>query len=198
MKFKKFPKAILSDRRKLTATVGLLLILISFAIMYQALQLAQSRSLVPIAVRDLPLGKLVEPEDLKMISADLGTVKNNYFSNLDEIVGKAVIQNISANDLISIDAVGKSRDLRTLAMKLSLGSVPPDLAINDKIDIWWTNPENAKAENLIQDVNTAQVIKDGSGYASTITVVVAIPPWQVANLITAARTESLDVVKHEN
>jgi hypothetical protein len=198
MKFKKPPRAILSDRRKITAFMGLLLILISFGVMFQALQLAQTRASIPIAVKDLPLGKIVEAEDLKMILVDLGTVKSNYFSNPDQVVGKAVIRNISANELIALNMVGKSRDLRTVAMKLSLGSVPPDLAINDTIDIWWTNPENAKAENLIKNVNTAQVIKDGSGYASTITVVVAIPPQQVANLITAARTESLDVVKHEN
>lgn len=198
MKFKNPPKAILLDRRKLTAFIGLLLIFVSFGFMYRALQLAQTRSLTPIAVRDLPQGKVVELEDLKMVAVDLGLVKNNYFSNLDEVVGQAVIQNISANDLIAINLVGKRQNLRTVAMKLSLGSVPPDLAINNTIDIWWTNPENAKAENLIQNVNTTQVIQDGSGYSSSITVVVAIAPDQVGNLITASRTQSLDVVKHEN
>lgn len=198
MKFKTPPKAILLDRRKLTAFIGLLLIFVSFGFMYRALQLAQTRSLTPIAVRDLPQGKVVELEDLKMVAVDLGLVKNNYFSNLDEVVGQAVIQNISANDLIAINLVGKRQNLRTVAMKLSLGSVPPDLAINNTIDIWWTNPENAKAENLIQNVNTTQVIQDGSGYGSSITVVVAIAPDQVGNLITASRTQSLDVVKHEN
>ena len=94
--------------------------------------------------------------------------------------------------------LGGSKNLRIVAMKLPLGSVPPDLKVNDTIDLWWINPETLQAEILLAGVNTSDVITEGSGYTSTITVVVAISPQRVASLITALKAESIEVVKHEN
>ena len=170
----------------------------SFLLTYQALKNAQRRDTAFVAVNQLPLGKVLTLEDIRAVSVDLAPVAGSYPSNINALIGKTVIRNIYANELISDAMVGESRNLRTVAMKLPLGSVPPDIEVNDTIDLWWINPETGQAENLINGVNTSAVASEGTGYSSTITVVVAIEPNRVANLIQAITAESIEVVKHEN
>ncbi len=198
MKFKAKPRALLPDRRKLMATFGLLLILISFTIMYRSLQGAKQRNGAIVAVRDLPFGQVISNEDVKTIWVDLSQAQGSYPVAEEVVIGKTVARNIYANELISNSMLGSDKNLRTVAMQLPLGSVPPNLQINDTIDLWWVNPETLQAENLMSSINTSEVIKDGSGYASTITVVVAVVPNQVGNLIAAMKTETIEVVKHES
>ncbi|MFM1865193.1 MAG: Chaperone for flagella basal body P-ring formation [Actinomycetota bacterium] len=198
MKFKTKPRALLPDRRKLMATFGILLILISFTIMYRSLQGAEQRNGAIVAVRDLPFGQVISNEDVKTILVDLSQAQGSYPVAEEVVIGKTVARNIYANELISNSMLGSDKNLRTVAMQLPLGSVPPNLQINDTIDLWWVNPETLQAENLMSSINTSEVIKDGSGYASTITVVVAVAPNQVGNLIAAMKTETIEVVKHES
>ncbi len=198
MKFKTKPRALLPDRRKLMATFGILLILISFTIMYRSLQGAKQRNGAIVAVRDLPFGQVISNEDVKTIWVDLSQAQGSYPVAEEVVIGKTVARNIYANELISNSMLGSDKNLRTVAMQLPLGSVPPNLQINDTIDLWWVNPETLQAENLMSSINTSEVIKDGSGYASTITVVVAVVPNQVGNLIAAMKTETIEVVKHES
>ncbi len=198
MKFKTKPRALLPDRRKLMATFGILLILISFTIMYRSLQGAKQRNGAIVAVRDLPFGQVISNEDVKTIWVDLSQAQGSYPVAEEVVIGKTVARNIYANELISNSMLGSDKNLRTVAMQLPLGSVPPNLQINDTIDLWWVNPETLQAENLMSSINTSEVIKDGSGYASTITVVVALAPNQVGNLIAAMKTETIEVVKHES
>ncbi len=198
MKFKTKPRALLPDRRKLMATFGILLILISFTIMYRSLQGAKKRNGAIVAVRDLPFGQVISNEDVKTIWVDLSQAQGSYPVAEEVVIGKTVARNIYANELISNSMLGSDKNLRTVAMQLPLGSVPPNLQINDTIDLWWVNPETLQAENLMSSINTSEVIKDGSGYASTITVVVALAPNQVGNLIAAMKTETIEVVKHES
>lgn len=198
MKFKTKPRALLPDRRKLMATFGILLILISFTIMYRSLQGAKQRNGAIVAVRDLPFGQVISSEDVKTIWVDLSQAQGSYPVAEEVVIGKTVARNIYANELISNSMLGSDKNLRTVAMQLPLGSVPPNLQINDTIDLWWVNPETLQAENLMSSINTSEVIKDGSGYASTITVVVALAPNQVGNLIAAMKTETIEVVKHES
>lgn len=198
MKFKAKPRALLPDRRKLIAAFGILLILISFTIMYRSLQVAEQRNWAIVAVRDLAFGQVIKNEDVKTIWVDLSFAQESYPVAVELVIGKTVARNIYANELISNSMLGNNRNLRTVAMQLPLGSVPPNLQINDTIDLWWVNPETLKAENLMNSINTSDVIKDGSGYASTITVVVAVAPNQVGNLIAAMKAETIEVVKHES
>ena len=198
MKFKTKPRALLPDRRKLMATFGILLILISFTIMYRSLQGAKQRNGAIVAVRDLPFGQVISNEDVKTIWVDLSQAQGSYPVAEEVVIGKTVARNIYANELISNSMLGSDKNLRIVAMQLPLGSVPPNLQINDTIDLWWVNPETLQAENLMSSINTSEVIKDGSGYASTITVVVAVAPNQVGNLIAAMKTETIEVVKHES
>jgi hypothetical protein len=198
VKFKSKPRALLPDRRKLMATFGILLILISFTIMYRSLQGAKQRNGAIVAVRDLPFGQVISNEDVKTIWVDLSQAQGSYPVAKEVVIGKSVARNIYANELISNSMLGSDKNLRTVAMQLPLGSVPPNLQINDTIDLWWVNPETLQAENLMSSINTSEVIKDGSGYASTITVVVALAPNQVGNLIAAMKTETIEVVKHES
>ena len=198
VRFKSNALAIKPDRRKIFAIVGALLILMSFLLTYQALKNAQRRDTAFVAVNQLPLGKVLTLEDIRAVSVDLAPVAGSYPSNINALIGKTVIRNIYANELISDAMVGESRNLRTVAMKLPLGSVPPDIEVNDTIDLWWINPETGQAENLINGVNTSAVASEVTGYSSTITVVVAIEPNRVANLIQAITAESIEVVKHEN
>lgn len=197
MRFKAKPKALLPDRRKLLAAFGALLILISFAITYRSLQIAQERSLAIVAVRDLPFGQVISDEDVMTIRADLSLAEESYPVAKELVIGKTVVRNIFANELISNSMLGSSKNLRIVAMQLPLGSVPPNLQINDTIDLWWVNPETLQAENLMNSINTSDIIKEGSGYASTITVVVAVAPKQVGNLITAIKAQTIEIVKHE-
>lgn len=190
--------AILPDRRKSFALIGVLLILISFFLIYHSLNKAQVRDLAIVAVRDLAFGEVVSAEDIKAISVDLGSSQNQYSNNQETIIGKTVVRNIYQNELISHNMLGGSKNLRMVAMKLPLGSVPPNLQVNDTIDLWWINPETLKVENLLNSINTSDVIKEGSGYTSTITVVVAVAPQLVGSLITALKAETIEVVKHEN
>lgn len=180
------------------ATFGILLILISFTIMYRSLQGAEQRNGAIVAVRDLPFGQVISNEDVKTIWVDLSQAQRSYPVAEELVIGKTVARNIYANELISNSMLGSNKNLRTVAIQLSLGSVPPNLQINDTIDLWWVNPETLQAENLMSSINTSEVIKDGSGYASTITVVVAVAPNQVGNLIAAMKTETIEVVKHES
>ena len=198
VRFKSNALAIKPDRRKIFAIVGALLILMSFLLTYQALKNAQRRDTAFVAVNQLPLGKVLTLEDIRAVSVDLAPVAGSYPSNINALIGRTVIRNIYANELISDAMVGESRNLRTVAMKLPLGSVPPDIEVNDTIDLWWINPETGQAENLINGVNTSAVASEVTGYSSTITVVVAIEPNRVANLIQAITAESIEVVKHEN
>lgn len=177
---------------------ALLLIIISFLLIYRSLNSAQERHRAIVAVRDLAFGQVLSAEDVKTISVDLSLAKNLYPDHQDLIIGKTVLRNVYQNELIAHGMLGGSKNLRMVAMKLPLGSVPPNLEVNDTIDLWWINPETLQAENLLAAVNTSEVIKEGSGYASTITVVVAVSPQRVGTLITALKAETIEVVKHDN
>jgi hypothetical protein len=198
MKNKSTKKVLLPDRRKVYLVLGVVLILFSMALIFQSLQKASARTTTLVVINDLPIGKIIEDSDLKVIPVDLALATNKYYTEKDQVIGKSVLRNLYAGELIAISSIGERRDLRTVALKLSLGRVPPDLKVNDWVDIWWTDTDNNTSRNLLKNVNTSQVIQDGTGYASTITVVVAVPPHQVATLISAARTEAIDLVKHEN
>ena len=198
MKTKSNKTVLLPDRRKIYLAFGVVLILSSMALIFQSLQKASARTPTVVVVNDLPTGKIIEDSDLKIISVDLALATNKYHTEKNQLIGKSVLRNLYAGELIAISSIGERRDLRTVALKLSLGRVPPDLKVNDWVDIWWTDIDTNTSENLLKNINTSQVIQDGSGYASTITVVVAVPPHQVATLISAARTEAIDLVKHEN
>jgi len=198
MKTKSNKTVLLPDRRKIYLAFGVVLILSSMALIFQSLQKASARTTTVVVVNDLPTGKIIEDSDLKIISVDLALATNKYHTEKNQLIGKSVLRNLYAGELIAISSIGERRDLRTVALKLSLGRVPPDLKVNDWVDIWWTDIDTNTSENLLKNINTSQVIQDGSGYASTITVVVAVPPHQVATLISAARTEAIDLVKHEN
>jgi hypothetical protein len=198
MKTKSVKTNILPDRRKIFIVFGIILILISMTLIYQSLRKASARTTTVVVMRDLPTGKLIEDSDLKVISVDLASAAGSYYTVKSEIIGKSALRNLYAGELIAISSLGERKDLRTVALKLSLGRVPPDLKVNDWVDIWWTDLDTNKSINLLKNINTSQVIQDGTGYASTITVVVAVPPHQVATLIAAARTEAIDLVKHEN
>jgi Flp pilus assembly protein CpaB len=198
MKAKSNKTVLLPDRRKIYLVFGVVLILSSMALIFQSLQKASARTTTVVVINDLPTGKIIEDSDLKIISVDLALATNKYYTEKNQLIGKSVLRNLYAGELIAISSIGERRDLRTVALKLSLGRVPPDLKVNDWVDIWWTDIDTNTSENLLKNINTSQVIQDGSGYASTITVVVAVPPHQVATLISAARTEAIDLVKHEN
>lgn len=198
MKAKSNKTVLLPDRRKIYLVFGVVLILSSMALIFQSLQKASARTTTVVVINDLPTGKIIEDSDLKIISVDLALATNKYYTEKNQLIGKSVLRNLYAGELIAISSIGERRDLRTVALKLSLGRVPPDLKVNDWVDIWWTDIDTNTSEYLLKNINTSQVIQDGSGYASTITVVVAVPPHQVATLISAARTEAIDLVKHEN
>jgi hypothetical protein len=198
MKIKNTKKILIPDNRKVFFTIGLLLIMLSAGLMYQSLKAATLRNIAIVASRDLPSGVVIEDEDLKEVSVDLSGATVKYFTKKDQIIGSSTLNNLYSEELIPISAVGSPKEMRSVAIKLSIGRVPPDLAVNDQVDIWWTDPETNLTQNLLSKINTSQVITDGSGYASTITLVVSISPSQVGPLISAIQSESIDVVKHEN
>jgi hypothetical protein len=192
------PFALKPDNRKILFIAGVTLILLSAAMMFYKVKEASARNYVVVATRSLPSGAVIGEDDLRIILVDLAEVENNYFTDKNQIIGNSVLKNISNGELVPLSAIGSVQNLRSVAMKLAMGRVPPELAVNDKIDIWWTDPESKIAQNLLTKINIAQVIQDGTGYTGTITLVVTIPPSQVGLLISAIGTQSIDVVKHEN
>lgn len=189
---------MIPDRRIIFAVFGAVLILVSFSLIYQSLINAKARETAFIAIKDLPLGTVISQEELLEVAVDLSQVQEIYPSDISLLVGRTVIRNIYENELISNSMLGEGRNLRIVALKLEAGSVPPDIETNDTIDLWWVNPETLQPENLISSLNTVAVLNEGSGYSSTITVVVAVEPSRVGGLISALKAESIEVVKHEN
>lgn len=198
MKSKNLKLTVIPDRRIIFAVFGAVLILVSFSLIYQSLINAKARETAFIAIKDLPLGTVISQEELLEVAVDLSQVQEIYPSDISLLVGRTVIRNIYENELISNSMLGEGRNLRIVALKLDAGSVPPDIETNDTIDLWWINPETLQPENLISSLNTVAVLNEGSGYSSTITVVVAVEPSRVGGLISALKAESIEVVKHEN
>lgn len=198
MKSKNLKLTVIPDRRIIFAVFGAVLILVSFSLIYQSLINAKARETAFIAIKDLPLGTVISQEELLEVAVDLSQVQEIYPSDISLLVGRTVIRNIYENELISNSMLGEGRNLRIVALKLEAGSVPPDIETNDTIDLWWINPETLQPENLISSLNTVAVLNEGSGYSSTITVVVAVEPSRVGGLISALKAESIEVVKHEN
>lgn len=198
MKSKNLKLTVIPDRRIIFAVFGAVLILVSFSLIYQSLINAKARETAFIAIKDLPLGTVISQEELLEVAVDLSQVQEIYPSDISLLVGRTVIRNIYENELISNSMLGEGRNLRIVALKLEAGSVPPDIETNDTIDLWWVNPETLQPENLISSLNTVAVLNEGSGYSSTITVVVAVEPSRVGGLISALKAESIEVVKHEN
>lgn len=198
MKSKNLKLTVIPDRRIIFAVFGAVLILVSFSLIYQSLINAKARETAFIAIKDLPLGTVISQEELLEVAVDLSQVQEIYPSDISLLVGRTVIRNIYENELISNSMLGEGRNLRIVALKLEAGSVPPDIETNDTIDLWWVNPETLQPENLINSLNTVAVLNEGSGYSSTITVVVAVEPSRVGGLISALKAESIEVVKHEN
>lgn len=198
MKVRVSPAALLTDRRRIFLTLGMILLAISGLLMYGAVQKAQQRSPAVIAARDLPYGKVISENDLETILVDLANSKNIYISEPNQLIGQTLNRNILAQEFFTASTITQDLNLRTLALDIKKSNIPPDLKINDQVDIWWIDPETNLAMNLLQSINTAGIEQSESSYADSTTLIISIKPSLVEKILTASISETIKVVKHEN
>lgn len=165
---------------------------------------------VVVAARDLPLGSVLGPNDVKEVDWPVQTVPPGYARGTEEVIGRGLIQPVAMNEpllpakMASKDAGGGlpiviPEGMRAVSVKVDevigvAGFVLPGTRVDVLVTL---NPsserEEATTRVILQNVQTlaaGQTIeRDSEGTPQTVTVITLLVDPDQAEKLTLASTE---------
>ena len=165
---------------------------------------------VAVAARDLPLGSVLGPNDVKLVSWPAKDVPPGYASSTDEVLGHGLIQPVSMNEpllptkIASKEAGGGlpiviPEGMRAVSVKVDeVISVAGFVLPGTRVDVLVTlNPssdrEEAATRVILQNVQVlaaGQTIeRDAEGTPQTVTVITLLVTPENAEKLTLASNE---------
>lgn len=163
-----------------------------------------------VAVHDLPLGAIVNLEDVRLIDYPSNALPDGYLSSVDEVVGRGVIQNMKANEPF-LNSKLADKDNGGLQITIPEGMRAVSVRVNDvvtvagfvvpgtRVDVLLTiqPPGNSTAGKLTKIIlpdmlvlaANQQATKDPEGKPLTYTVATLLVTPEQAEKLTLAANE---------
>lgn len=167
-------------------------------------------SRIVVASRDLPLGTVLTPNDVKLVVWPGDAIPPGYSLRIEDVVGRGVIQNVSANEPLLASKIASKEAGGGLPITIPEGmravSVKVDEVIGvagfvlpgTRVDVLVTlNPtserEDMSTKVILQNVQAlaaGQTIqRDVNGEPQTVTVITLLVSPEQAEQLTLASTE---------
>jgi len=142
---------------------------------------------------DLSAGKVLAAGDLTTVDVRLpGHGRGTYVQRPAAAVGKTLRRDVSAGELLAVDAVAPTRARTTVTVPLADGAAP-DLRAGRRVEVWLSTPA-CPSVVLIPDVTVQSVRRDSSGSFSSGSggqdVVISVDSQLAARVIAALSTEN--------
>lgn len=170
---------------------------------------AKESSRVVVAARDLELGRVLTAADMKLIDWP-GAVPPGYAVSVDEIVGRGLIQHVSANEPLMAAKIASMEEGGGLPIVIPEGKRAVSVKVDEvvgvagfvkagtRVDVLVTlNPTNEREEAASRVVlQNVQVLAAGQEYRrdidgepQTVTVITLLVTPEQAEALTLASTE---------
>ena len=205
--------------------LGVLLVLVSVVVGARVLSAADRSQTVWTAKRDLAAGTALAVDDLEPSRVRLFGTAGEYLPAPDEsFVGYLLDRPLSSGELVPVDALqrpGADVDVRYVSVPVLPGRYPAGLRRGQQVDVWATPdrnsaaaqaapeepaepaadgaPSSAGGTRLVLEALTVHTAPDGGGAlsagSSERSVVLAVPPEDVADLVAAMAVGRIDLVR---
>lgn len=178
--------------------MGILLLAFSSILGQKIIYPGAPSGIAYVLTRNLEVGQQITATDLALVKVSIPD-SSFLVSNLQDVVGKTVQQPLFAGSLLDsrVLALNSRRDLRTIAIPLRGGHVPP-LQVGSVVDVWFTpsldgvqipGPSRVLVKKAV--VNSPPNSQDSQ---SDTSLTLAVSPADVQRLVQAMRDGTLDVV----
>jgi hypothetical protein len=118
------------------------------------------------ARRDLAVGTILTSSDLMVARVQLpGRGRGVYLSRTADVVGKRLSREVSAGELVPIDALATMAPQTTVTVPLASGAAP-DLRKGERIELW-VSTSSCSSTVLLPDVTVQAVHQDSDGSFSS-------------------------------
>jgi hypothetical protein len=186
--------------------LGVLLVLVSVLVGARVLAGADSSQEVWSATHDLAPGTVLTGHDVALAKVRLFGSSRRYVAGRAP-VGYVVLRSVGGHELLPHDALtapGNRVQRREVAVPVSFGHLPTDLASGEVVDLYVTPDDRAQrrgvatAPRLVLSTLVVSRVTRSSGLASngqTIPVVLAVDPDQVLAVVQALAEGAVDLVR---
>ena len=201
--------------------LGVLLVLVSVVVGARVLSAADRSQTVWTAQRDLAAGTALAVDDLQPAQVRLFGTAGEYLPAPDEsYVGYVLDRPLSSGELVPVDALqrpGTDVDVRYVSVPVLPGRYPAGLRRGQQVDVWATPDRNSAAaqaapaepadgapasaggSRLVLEALTVHAAPDTGGALSAgsaeRSVVLSVPPEDVADLVAAMAEGRIDLVR---
>jgi len=172
--------------------LGVVLVLGSVLLGATLVSRADSTYTVAAAGRDLAAGTVLTAADVRLVHVRLPAHgRGTYVQTTRDAVGKTLRRDVSAGELLPVDAVAKTAPHTTITVTLAQGAAP-DLRAGQRITVWLST-KACPSVVLLPDVAVQSVRRDDSGSFGSGTggqdVVVDVAPDVAQRVVTALSSE---------
>lgn len=165
---------------------------------------------VAVAARDLPVGSVLAPADVKMIDWPAANVPPGYSGDMQELVGRGLITPVAANEPLLGQKLASKEAGGGLPIVIPEGMRAVSVAVNEvigvagfvlpgtRVDVLVTMGSQGESEVtitrvILQNVLTLaagqQIQRDKEGEPRTVTVITLLVSPEEAEKLTLAATE---------
>lgn len=171
--------------------IGVLLVAVSVALGSWLFTRADNSVEVYQAVRTIPSGDSIQPEDIRIVRVSGGSIPEHYVSPDTLPTSAVALRTVGENELIPLSALGDQRahELRPVVLAAE-SSVAEILHVGDRVDVWVARADGrtfADPELLIDGVEVWRVSATTSVFAggSQHHVHVLVPQDRIADVLGA-------------
>lgn len=144
---------------------------------------------VAVAARDLPAGIELQEGDLEL-AAVLVNEPHHYLGEAS--VAGTLTRPVGAGELVPAAALADAgSDYRTVAVPVDLERLPPGLARGARVDIW------SSGTAVLTSASVLNVSDPEQWTGATATVVIAVAPQDVPDVLAATRAGPVDITGYE-
>lgn len=188
----------LARTQKIYMVAGFITSLVASLLLFFNAQNAGERQEVWMTKKAIGAGELITESSLELIKVDLGLAEDNYLGKDSQVIGKNSLVPLKPGVLLDVTNVGTKTNLRSVALRISNGRLPPFLQTTDWVDVWFSDPITLTSTLIIPKLSVVWIDEVNSNFGGVTTVVVAVPEANVLQLVNSARADGLDLVQREN
>lgn len=179
----------------LRLVLGVLLVLASVLAGAYLISAAAHTDRVLAVTRDLSVGTILHPEDIRLVSVRLGGDELNRYLDADaEVTGRQLTRAVAKGELLPATALRAAPPLTTVTVPLATGQAPR-LAPGQRIELWLST-KLCPSVVLLADA-TVQAVQAADATALSVDagqdVTLSLPPDQANRVVGALAIEDATV-----
>jgi Flp pilus assembly protein CpaB len=185
------------------AVVGALLVVVAAAGVLMAYADATGAPADPVVIarRPIRVGERIEPDDLRVVRADLPAAATGSFDRVASLVGRVALGPIGAGEMVQAASVTDDRATapgHEVALTLPREQVAVGrLKQGERVDVFVTRDD--RTTSVVQGAEVVQIGTESDGSLTSdreVSIVVVVPSGQAAAaLVHALRTGDVTVVR---